>query len=145
MFNIQRAALVAVGATLAAVSLAACKPDSASGEYAAKYTDPNLSYVAPTSEMPIAPTTTTAPNPLTTDGRWLIGTGADQIAAGTYRATPHGYNGTGYYEVCADLACEIGTPGFIKNDFLTGPDFIVIPPNAVAVKVQDLTLTRADN
>lgn len=76
-------------------------------------------------------------DPLTTDGTWLV---PGDIAPGNYRVQVVSNFG-GYSEVCGDLACEIGTRGFLGNELYNGPGVLVIPPDAVAVKIARITLT----
>lgn len=77
-------------------------------------------------------------NPLETDGTWLV---PEEIAPGTYRTSLNdGIFAVGYAKVCADDACQIGTPGFIDNDVFNGPGILVVPPNAVSVEINNITL-----
>jgi hypothetical protein len=78
-------------------------------------------------------------DPYSSDGMWLV---PSEIAPGTYRAAikPNMFD-SGYYAVCADYACEPG-PGMISNDYMIGPGIVVIPPSAVSVELNNLSLTR---
>ena len=84
--------------------------------------------------------TANAADPYSSDGTWLVPT---EIAPGTYRAIVRSdaYGG-GYFKVCADYSCKIGTPGFIDNDSFEGSAILVVPPNAVSVELSDVELTR---
>ena len=48
---------------------------------------------------------------------------------------------SGYHAICADYTCEPNTPGFIRNELMSGPGVVVIPPNAVSIKLNNLILT----
>jgi hypothetical protein len=91
-------------------------------------------WVAPTSVLPVKV------DPYTTTGTWLV---PSEIAPGTYRVNLKGANG--YYEVCADLACDIDfdgddSTGMIDNAFLEGPGFVEIPAHAEAVTLRGVEL-----
>lgn len=91
-----------------------------------------------------APVATQAPavrNPLTADGDFRVGTAPGQIPPGMYTATTP--DGHGYFEVCADVKCSIGS-GMLSNEFITGDAevFVEIPATAMFVKAKsDIVLT----
>jgi hypothetical protein len=78
-----------------------------------------------------------AVNPYNSDGTWLV---PAEIAPGTYRVSLT--DSSGYSETCADYTCEIGTSGFINNALYDGPGVLVVPSNAVSVKLRGVSLTR---
>ena len=75
-------------------------------------------------------------DPLSTDGTWLV---PEEIKPGTYRTSLT--ESLGYAELCADATCKIGTSGFIENYVFDGPGVLVIPSNAVTVKLNGIALT----
>jgi len=79
-----------------------------------------------------------ADDPMSTNGTWMV---PSEIPPGNYRTQMQSGESVGYSEVCADIACEIGTPGFISNDLYDGPGMLSIPETAVAVKIKNIVLT----
>lgn len=79
-------------------------------------------------------------DPLTSDGRYKVGT---DIEPGVYEYTPRKSDMPGYFERCADIACEIGTPGFIQNDLVFGPGYLEILPTDAYIELSRLDLTPA--
>lgn len=95
-------------------------------------------YVARGPLVP-APTVAQAPDdPMSTNGVWMV---PGEIPPGNYRTKMQPGETSGYSEVCADIACEIGTPGFISNDLYDGPGILSVPESAVAVKIKNIILT----
>lgn len=95
--------------------------------YTPKYTTPTSKWNAPKKV-----------DPYSTNGTWLV---PSEIAPGTYRAITNDSIG-GYYEVCATMGCDaFGDGELITNDFFEGSSIVVIPPNAVSIKLDDATLT----
>ncbi|WP_227979925.1 hypothetical protein [Nocardia spumae] len=137
MFTRKHIAATAV-AGLAVLGLTACDPDTTSGHPApvSRMADAASTYTAPTSRMPIARSATPA-KPLSTNGRWKV---PEQIGYGTYAVTPTSDLG-GYWEQTATVGAEPGDPGFIDNDFITGPDFVTITPETKYIKLDDVVLT----
>lgn len=90
-------------------------------------------YVAP--PLP-APPTPAAKDPYRSTGTWLV---PSQIAYGEYRVTLTG--STGYWKLCGDLSCKLGTDGFLDNEFLQGPGILVVPLNAVSIELRGVILT----
>lgn len=85
-----------------------------------------------------APKTQAPSDPMSTNGTWMV---PSEIPPGNYRTQMHSGETVGYSEVCADIACKIGTPGFISNDLYDGPGILSIPETAVAVKIKNIVLT----
>ena len=135
--NVRNAALAA--AALATIGLAtACVPQG---------TEPLAAPVSGTAALPTyAPGPVTTPvakvkNPLTDDGDFRIGTAPGQLPPGVYDAKL--IDGPGYYALCRDVACKIGT-GMIENDFMTADGIIEIPATTVLIKgKRGLVLTPA--
>lgn len=79
-----------------------------------------------------------APNPLTDDGVYLVGT---DIEPGTYAVKPDG--DTAYWARCSAVDCNalsVDNPTVILNSIPTGPEFLVIDPTDVAVELRSVTL-----
>ena len=113
-------------AALAAVSLTGCGVATMPG-------------IAARGSLAPAPTQTQVPDdPMSTNGTWMM---PSEIPPGNYRTKMQPGETGGYSEVCADIACEIGTPGFISNDLYDGPGMLSIPESAVAVKIKNIILT----
>jgi hypothetical protein len=72
------------------------------------------------------------------DGMYLV---PSEFGYGTYRATPTGSSVGGYVEVCATIACDIGS-GMIDNHYFRGPEYVVVTSQAVAIKIERATLTK---
>ena len=112
-------------AALVAVSLTGCGVATVPG-------------IAARGSLAPAPKTQAPSDPMSTNGTWMV---PSEIPPGNYRTQMQPGETGGYSEVCADVACEIGTPGFISNDLYDGPGMLSIPENAVAVKIRDIVLT----
>ena len=115
--------------------------------------EPASTYEAPAGSW--GQTTDERPKPLgepagpftTGSGVWFV---PDDIEPGTYRAhstRETGWSaGTGYYEVCADAACEIDFDGsdytgLISNGNLDGgPGLVVVPEHAAVVELSGVRL-----
>lgn len=83
-------------------------------------------------------------DPLQSDGTWLV---PSQIQPGTYMATqdPQGYSH--YWETCINMAgCgNFETDNLIENGNVEGAqDYIIIPPEAGAVYIRGVNLTRVE-
>ena len=82
-------------------------------------------------------------DPYHSDGMWMV---PSEITPGTYRVTPTS-SIEGYTATCADYTCRIDfdgsdATGMIDNELYPGPGILVIPANAVMVKLQRVSLTR---
>ena len=73
----------------------------------------------------------------TTSGTFLVPT---EISPGSYRVVSSDGTGTGYWETCAPYACE--GSGIIDNDFFNNSSSMVVSSDAVAVKLDGVTLTK---
>jgi hypothetical protein len=92
--------------------------------------------------VPTTPATPATPVAWSKNGTYKVGS---QIQPGDYSYTVVGRAG-GYWKTCNDIACEIGTPGFIDNDFIPekgSTGFLTIPVTAGFVELSGLLLTPA--
>lgn len=152
MHIVKKIAAAASVITVLAVGMAACDTENNAdaGTRTAGYTAAPVTTVAkpaPTTTAKPAPsledvirnspgTKAAAPvkkvaDPLTTDGTWLV---PGDIKPGTYRVIPTStYGISGYWALCATLVCNPGA-GMLDNDIVSGPGFLVIGADAVAVE-----------
>lgn len=100
-----------------------------------EFADTDTTYTAPTATA----------DPYSNDGTWLI---PEEILPGDYKVTPDtsSWRNSGYWELCADLACEIDMDGsdytgMIQNGAVTGQGYVTIPEYAVAITLDNVTLT----
>ena len=136
MFNsINRIAFTLAAAAASVIALSACEPIEVDGyPTPADHTVPAVEWTAPTSKLPVTP----APvDPYSSNGTWLV---PSEIDYGTYKATSTS-DLFGYWALCADLACQPG-PGMIQNEIVDASGYVVIGPDAVAVELDDIVLTR---
>ncbi|TLF72885.1 hypothetical protein [Nocardia cyriacigeorgica] len=132
MFKLKRTALI-VAAGVAVLSLTACDPSQLEPRPtpAPRVVDATETpWVAPTSVLPVRA------DPYSSDGAWLIGS---EIAPGNYRVVPTSEFGGGW-TLCATYGCGPLDPGFIANDFLTGPGYVTIPADALLIELTNVRL-----
>ena len=68
------------------------------------------------------------------------------IQLGTYKVTPN-TNVAGFYELCATADCEItfsNEPGMIKNEIVSGPEYMEVTPDVKYVKLERLNIEPAN-
>lgn len=134
MFKLKNTVAALAAAAFAVLGATACEP--VEGEPVPSTTtgiDAPGPWIAPT-------TTTVAPkptlDPYSSNGMWTV---PGDIGYGTYRAYPTGYLGSGYYELCRDVACSIGA-GMIDNNFFDGPVFVEITTDVAFIELDDVRL-----
>lgn len=131
----SKIAYVIVATATAALALTACNPNT-TADPVSTYTPAAASVTdaptfAPVTPAPAAP----AADPYSSDGDWLVPT---EIVPGQYKAVSTG-SIEGYVEVCATMDCAVGA-GMIKNYLVDGPTYITVPPNAVKVHLDRVSL-----
>ncbi|NEW42767.1 hypothetical protein GV794_02170 [Nocardia cyriacigeorgica] len=136
MFKYKRTGL-ALAAGVAVLGLTACDPSTIDGRATPTAT---VHEVEQPETRPQWPTTVDAivepDDPYSTDGAWFIGS---EIAPGDYRVIVTSEFGGGW-KLCATIQCEIGTPGFIDNDFVTNRGYVTIPADALLIELTNVRL-----
>ncbi|WP_280201728.1 hypothetical protein [Nocardia cyriacigeorgica] len=136
MFKLKRTALI-VAAGVTVLGLTACDP-SATVDGIATPTSSVHEVAAPETrpQWPTIPTEVPVEDPYSTNGAWFIGS---EITPGDYRVIATSQFGGGW-KLCATIQCEIGTPGFIDNDFVANRGYVTIPADALLIELTNVRL-----
>lgn len=71
-------------------------------------------------------------------GAWAV---PDQVIPGAYRIEPAPGTNLAAYKICRWTNCEPGESGHIASDFIYGPTYVPIPPDAISILLVNAKLT----